>query len=337
MRRLVCFLFASIAPLLAAPDGRELYQQNCSMCHGIEGVGMAGVFPPLAKSDFIVKQREKALRGPMEGLSGTIEVTGVTYNGGMPPALPDDGQLAAVFNHVFSPWGNDAAPVTPEEITKLRASTRFPTLEALKASMLSETLPAAPEGWLLTLGAELGFSPTRLAAHPDGKQVLAISATGEVLSWKPGAPVMTRLIRPDSYIDQSLGQQAVMGLTLDSQARLYITCNQCDKSTTPVLNRMTVFRTEPWAGNDGWSVPKAWFKTSSPYGIGPYNHGLSHIAQGPDGVLYINSGARTDGGEPGKQPNYATTGEEPNNRRDLADESGRQSTFGRNLRKRSAQ
>jgi glucose/arabinose dehydrogenase len=52
-----------------------------------------------------------------------------------------------------------------------------------------------------------------------------------------------------------------------------------------------------------------WFRTSYPYGVGPYNHGVSHLAFGPDGMLYVNSGSRTDGGEEGNDPERATVGE----------------------------
>lgn len=312
MRRLAFCLSALFSPLHAAPDGAELYQQNCSMCHGVEGLGMTTVFPPLAKSDFLVNEREKALRGPMEGLSGPIVVNGRTYQGGMPAAFLDDGQLAAVFNHVFSSWGNDLKPVTTEEITRIRGGTRFPTLAALKTSMVGDKLPAAPAGWQLALGAELGFSPSRLALHPDGEQVLILSTRGDVWTWKPGGNETKELFHCDTFIDLKLGEQLVMGMTVDRAGRLYITSNQCNKEASPVRNEMTIFRTGAWSKEQPWTTPEPWLKTQNPFGIGPYNHGLSHIAQGPDGMLYVNSGARTDSGEAGTQPNYATTGEAQN-------------------------
>ncbi len=310
--RLLLVLSPILATLhAAAPDGTALYQKHCSICHGAEGLGLAGVFPPLAKSDFLAKERERSLKAPLEGMSGRIEVNGEVYDGAMPPAFLDDAETAAVFNHVFSSWGNNHAPVSAGEISRLRAETKFPTLEKLKASMVGAELPSPPGGWKLEIGAELGFSPTRLALHPDGRSVLALSAQGDVWLWEPGKPETKKLFQGTSYIDRNLGEALVMGMATDSQGRLYITSNQRNTSAKPVRNEMTIFRTKPWTKGGTWEKPKPWFRHASPFGIGPYNHGLSHISQGPDGLLYINSGARTDGGEAGEQPDYSPHGEEP--------------------------
>ena len=308
MRRLAFFLSLLTASLQAAPDGAALYQQNCAMCHGTEGLGMAGIFPPLAKSDYLVAKRLKALRAPMEGLNGEITVNGVKYNGAMPAAFLDDAELAAVFNHVFTSFGNDLEKVTTEEITRIRATTSMPTIADLKRSMVGATLPDAPPGWKLSVGAELPFSPSRLALHPDGRRVLALSVRGDVWSWQPGGPDVTKIINGDDYLDRSLGEAGVMGMGFDSDKRLYITSNQCNKSVKPVRNDMFIFRTAPWPSGEA-PKPRIWYKASNPYGVGPYNHGLSHIAQGPDGMMYINSGARTDSGEKGTNPDYSTIGE----------------------------
>ncbi|WP_218281006.1 c-type cytochrome [Verrucomicrobium spinosum] len=68
-----------------APDGGELYRQHCAICHGAEGQGIPGVFPPLAGSDFLEHQRERALKAPLEGLFGKITVNGREYQAACPP------------------------------------------------------------------------------------------------------------------------------------------------------------------------------------------------------------------------------------------------------------
>ncbi len=45
---------------------------------------MPGVYPPLAKSDFLMNDTERAIRVLLEGLQGPITVNGQTFNGVMP-------------------------------------------------------------------------------------------------------------------------------------------------------------------------------------------------------------------------------------------------------------
>jgi glucose/arabinose dehydrogenase/cytochrome c5 len=295
-----------------SPNGAQLYLQYCSICHGAEGQGIPNVFPPLAKADFLVKQRVKALRAPLEGLSGKIEVNGHTFEGAMPPVMLDDADLAAIFAHVYSSWGNGGNAPTTAEIADARKKTKFPTLAALKEAMGGGVLPAAPEGWELSVGVELSFSPLRLALHPDGETVLALAQRGDIWQWKLGETLATKLLDGSVYIDSNIGSESTLGMTVDREGRLYVTSNQCNKKKDPVANEVTVFRTGPWSKDKPWTKPTPWYQTSYPFGAGPYNHGLSHIAQGPDGMMYVNSGARTDGGETKVPKGYSANGEEPN-------------------------
>lgn len=296
---------------LAAPDGADLYQRHCALCHGVNGQGVAGLFPPLAASDFLSKQREKSLRAPLEGLSGKIEVNGQPYLGAMPPVILRDEEVAAVFGHVFSSWGNALPTPAVDEITRLRAKTRFKTFDALQAALGGGALPSAPVGWSLRVGVELSFSPLRLAAHPDGASVLILEQNGNVWRWEIGAPAYTRILEGATYIDRALGAPSVPGFTVDRRGRLYLVCNQRNDTVRPVRDEVTIFRTQPWQAESGWGAPAPWLRASYPWGVGPFNHGVSHIAQGPDGWLYVNSGSRTDGGEAGTSPDFATTGEDP--------------------------
>ncbi len=305
------FVLGQAARGAEPPDGTRLYLQHCSICHGAEGRGIPNVFPPLARADFLVEQREKALRAPLEGMVGRIVVNGQTYEGAMPPVLLEDAEIAAIFRHVFSSWGNGATVPDAAEISAVRAKTRFPTMAALREALGGGQLPTAPEGWELKVGVELNFSPVRLALHADGKTVLALSQRGDVWSWKPGDTAATPLFDGKGYLDASLGSEATLGLTVDRAGRLYVTSNQCNKKASPVANEVTIFRTQPWAEDQPWTAPKPWYRTTYPFGVGPYNHGVSHIAQGPDGMMYVTSGSRTDGGEAGVQPNYSTEGEVP--------------------------
>jgi mono/diheme cytochrome c family protein len=107
MRRLVLLLYLclALAPTLVQADGSDLYRIQCSACHGPEGKGIPGVFPPLAGADFLRTHREQALRAPMEGLQGPLTVNGQTYHGQMPSVALRDPQMVKLFNFIFSAWG----------------------------------------------------------------------------------------------------------------------------------------------------------------------------------------------------------------------------------------
>jgi glucose/arabinose dehydrogenase len=89
-----------------------------------------------------------------------------------------------------------------------------------------------------------------------------------------------------------------------------VVSNQCNKQKQPVTNEVTIFRATPEASGH-WTKPMPWLRTSYPFGVGPYNHGASHLEQGPDGFLYVNNGARTDGNEAGQSDLYHKGGEVP--------------------------
>ena len=92
--------------------GKLVYAQTCVVCHQAQGQGTPGAFPPLAKSDFLAANRDRVIKGLCEGLSGTITVKGVTYNGFMPPAVLNDQQLADVLTFVLNSWDNAGGSVS---------------------------------------------------------------------------------------------------------------------------------------------------------------------------------------------------------------------------------
>jgi mono/diheme cytochrome c family protein len=93
MRRLLPLLLGLLAPLALKAAGADLYRIQCSACHGPEGKGIPGVFPPLAGADFLRTHREQSLRAPMEGLQGPLTVNGQTYHGQMPAVALKDPQM----------------------------------------------------------------------------------------------------------------------------------------------------------------------------------------------------------------------------------------------------
>ena len=67
-------------PSKAIAKGKESFASACAACHGAEGKGMSGVFPPLAKSDFLKPPYKQALEAVIGGMSGALTVNGKEYN-----------------------------------------------------------------------------------------------------------------------------------------------------------------------------------------------------------------------------------------------------------------
>ena len=63
-------------------SGEVLFNSNCSACHQTTGLGMPGVFPPLANSDYLLKDKNRAIKTVIGGLTGPVTVNGKTYNAG---------------------------------------------------------------------------------------------------------------------------------------------------------------------------------------------------------------------------------------------------------------
>jgi nitrite reductase (NO-forming) len=117
---------AGLTKEMQIEKGKQAYMQNCFACHLPTGEGIAGVFPPLAKSDFLLADRERAIRIVLKGLTGKVTVNGTTYNSAMPPqqdALTEE-QIADVLTYVTNSWGNSAKPYIIDEIRRVKNDTR---------------------------------------------------------------------------------------------------------------------------------------------------------------------------------------------------------------------
>lgn len=100
--------------------GKEIYNSQCITCHMEKGEGIESVFPPLAKSDYLMADKARSIRQIIEGASGEMVVNGKTYNGEMPAVDLTDEQVSDVLNFVRNSWGNKGAAVTPAEVKAQR-------------------------------------------------------------------------------------------------------------------------------------------------------------------------------------------------------------------------
>lgn len=101
--------------------GSEIYTDFCITCHLPNGEGVENIYPPLAKSDFLMQKREESIRGIKYGQEGEIVVNGKTYNSNMAALGLSDDEVADVMNYVTNSWGNkNNKIVTEEEVSKIK-------------------------------------------------------------------------------------------------------------------------------------------------------------------------------------------------------------------------
>jgi len=111
---------AEISKEIRMERGKKVYLTACFACHQADGKGLPAIFPPLADSDYLKADKERAVRAVVKGLSGPITVNGKPYNNMMPPQDFSDEQIADVMTYVMNAWGNEFGTVTTAEVKKVR-------------------------------------------------------------------------------------------------------------------------------------------------------------------------------------------------------------------------
>ncbi len=100
--------------------GKNIYTTQCITCHLEQGEGIETVYPPLAKSDYLMNNNKRAIQQILYGLNGEIKVNGVTYNGVMNSFDFTDDEVSDVLNYIRNSFGNKGAAITPEEVKASR-------------------------------------------------------------------------------------------------------------------------------------------------------------------------------------------------------------------------
>jgi nitrite reductase (NO-forming) len=111
---------AAITQEIRMERGKKTYLASCFACHAQDGKGIPAVFPPLAGSDYLKADKDRAIRVVIKGLMGAVTVNGKTYNSAMPPQDLTDDQVADVLTYVSNTWGNTFGPVTVEDVKRVR-------------------------------------------------------------------------------------------------------------------------------------------------------------------------------------------------------------------------
>jgi mono/diheme cytochrome c family protein len=103
--------------------GKKIFAANCQTCHQANGQGVPGQYPPLAGSEFTTGGSQRPAMIVLKGLQGPVKVKGQQYGTAvMQPwdKTLTDQKIADVLTYERSEWGNNASPVTAEQIAALR-------------------------------------------------------------------------------------------------------------------------------------------------------------------------------------------------------------------------
>lgn len=119
------------ASAAAGADGQAIYAQNCATCHGPDGRGQPGLYPPLAQNPDLARDHGALpVTVVVQGIEGPLEVAGEHYDSAMPAfGHLSDAEIAAVVNYVGHAFGNavTSPAVTADIVAQRRAKAMTPS------------------------------------------------------------------------------------------------------------------------------------------------------------------------------------------------------------------
>jgi mono/diheme cytochrome c family protein len=105
--------------------GAAIYRDQCSACHGIDGKGIAELFPSIADSSMVKSDDPStSIRIVLRG-ARSVGTPAQPTAPGMPSygRQLDDAQIAAVLTYMRNNWGPAAASVAAGDVARVRSDT----------------------------------------------------------------------------------------------------------------------------------------------------------------------------------------------------------------------
>jgi mono/diheme cytochrome c family protein len=109
--------------------GRAQFKAVCITCHQESGMGIPGIYPPLAGSEWANGSADRVIRIVLYGLKGPVHVEGKEFSATAMPVFGQvpgsaynwsDEKIAAVLSFVRQEWGNKAPAITAEQVSAVR-------------------------------------------------------------------------------------------------------------------------------------------------------------------------------------------------------------------------
>jgi mono/diheme cytochrome c family protein len=100
--------------------GKDVYSTYCMSCHQDKGEGIEDIYPPVAKSDYLMADKKRSIVQVLYGVTGEIKVNGKMYNGEMAGFDLSDQEVSDVLNYVRNSFNGKSVAVTPDEVKVAR-------------------------------------------------------------------------------------------------------------------------------------------------------------------------------------------------------------------------
>lgn len=102
--------------------GQKIYESRCADCHGAQGQGATGAYPPLAGNRAVTMASAANLVRIVLSGGFAPATAGNPRPYGMPPYSHElnDADVAAVLSTIRASWGNRAAPVSALDVLRYR-------------------------------------------------------------------------------------------------------------------------------------------------------------------------------------------------------------------------
>jgi cbb3-type cytochrome c oxidase subunit III len=166
-----------------ALSGAALFAAKCSTCHQALGQG-TDTYPPLARNPVVTAADPSAMIAVIvNGRTGSLTVNGKTFNGRMPTwkGQLTDADIASVATYVRSSWGNNASPVTEQQV----AAAGSPVSAEVGASVFSKNCSAC-HGANGTggIGPALAGNPRVSIANSTPMLTTIVQGRNQMPSWR---------------------------------------------------------------------------------------------------------------------------------------------------------
>lgn len=190
----------------AALSGAALFAAKCSTCHQSAGQG-TDMFPPLAGNAVVTAaDPTQMIAVIVNGRSGPLEVNGKTYNGTMPTwkGQLTNADIASVATYVRSAWGNNASPVTEDQVAAAGTPVSAQVGGSIYAKNCAACHGARGEGGI---GPALAGNPHVNVDNPTNMLTTIVQGRNVMPSWR-GQLAASDIASVATFLRSSWGNRA---------------------------------------------------------------------------------------------------------------------------------